>query len=242
MGLRFVGGENGKVVVVRRIERDGTTGGEEIESIPIESMEEAAARAREWFGLALPDPSSFVVEPPPPARRRPAFGSSSSSSSFVGGGRTVGFLATLFARRRVGPNGELMFKDHGSWGTYEGDVDVDGNRVGGGRMTYVDGSYYEGNFVNDKFHGDNGVYRWPDGDEYVGQWKDGERHGVGIFRSAADGGMTYSMYEAGAARGCGVGFDAGRKTAHETLDGNKTTDISIVVAELLVKEKFDVPT
>ena len=50
-----------------------------------------------------------------------------------------------------------MFKDYGEWGSYEGVVDENGSRQGSGKMTYASGSYYEGSFVNDKFHGDKGV-------------------------------------------------------------------------------------
>ena len=75
-----------------------------------------------------------------------------------------------------------MFKDHGTWGSYEGDVDNGGNRQGKGKMTYVNGCYYEGGFVDDKFHGDKGVYHWFDGDGLVHAWKIGPQ---GIERGPA---------------------------------------------------------
>ena len=74
--------------------------------------------------------------------------------------------------------------------------------------------------MDDKFHGDKGVYHWFDGDEYEGGWKDGERHGVGIFRSA-DGTVEYSIYDMGSTIGEGVVWSADRKAANKTLDGKK---------------------
>jgi hypothetical protein len=133
-----------------------------------------------------------------------------------------------------------MFKDHGSWGSYEGDVDYGGNRQGKGKMTYVNGCYYEGGFVDDKFQGDKGVYHWFDGDEYEGGWKDGERHGVGIFRSA-DGTVEYSMYEMGVPEGEGVVWSADRKSAFKTVGLKKGSEISITMAEKLAKDMFGLP-
>ena len=39
-----------------------------------------------------------------------------------------------------------------------------------------------------------------------------------------------------------MGFSVSRETAFETVDGIKTKEILIEDAELLVKEKFDLPT
>ena len=64
-------------------------------------------------------------------------------------------------------------------------------------LTIKNGCYYEGGFLDNKFHG-KGVYHWTDGDEYEGTWKDGEQHGVGIFRSADGAIEQYEMGNEGA--------------------------------------------
>ena len=134
----------------------------------------------------------------------------------------------------------MLYKDYGECGSYEGDADGDGNRHGKGKMTYETGNYYEGGFVDDKYHGVKGVYHWSDKDEYEGSWKDGERNGIGIFRYA-DGSVDYSMYTKGAHVGDGVSWSADRKTAHKMIDGNNITKISLAMAEKLAKDKFDLP-
>jgi len=58
-----------------------------------------------------------------------------------------------------------------------------------GAKTYADGDVYEGEFKNDKRHGE-GKYTFADGDVYEGNWKDGKRHGEGKM-TYADG----SVYE-----------------------------------------------
>ena len=131
-------------------------------------------------------------------------------------------LGEKVQQKKIGADGKHMFNDHGLWGSYEGDIDVSGERAGSGKMTYADGGYYEGGFVDDKFYCDKGIYHWFDGDEYEGGWKDGERQGVGVFRSA-DGTVEYSIYEMGATKGGGLVWSADRKTAHKTVDGEKTT-------------------
>ncbi len=176
---------------------------------------------KELFDLPVPEPSA-KVSTPAEAKVEPRL------------------FRRLFSTRSVGPDGKLMFKDNSEWGSYEGAVDKNGNRHRRGKMTYVSGGYYEGDFVDDEFHGDNGIYRWADGDEHEGGWKDGERHGVGIFRSA-DGTVGYSMYDVGMPQGEGVSWCADRKTAHKTMDGQKTVEILFEEAERLAKDKFGLP-
>ena len=49
------------------------------------------------------------------------------------------------------------------------------------KQSFSDGSYYEGDFVNGKFHG-KGKYTWADGNVYVGDWVEDCRHGKGTLR------------------------------------------------------------
>eukprot|EP01102_Stenamoeba_stenopodia_P000216 TRINITY_DN1017_c0_g1_i2.p1 TRINITY_DN1017_c0_g1~~TRINITY_DN1017_c0_g1_i2.p1 ORF type:complete len:517 (-),score=60.21 TRINITY_DN1017_c0_g1_i2:242-1792(-) len=65
-------------------------------------------------------------------------------------------------------------------GSYEGEVDGYGARHGRGKMTYFNGSVYEGQFVNNKKHG-LGTFTWARGDTYVGTYADDRKNGLGKF-------------------------------------------------------------
>ncbi len=43
-------------------------------------------------------------------------------------------------------------------------------------MTYLSGNRYEGNYKNDKKHG-NGIYEWADGRKYIGEYVEDKREG-----------------------------------------------------------------
>merc|ERR1712161_34573 len=124
--------------------------------------------------------------------------------------KNLGFIGTLFSNKKVGP---------------------------AGKMHYKSGNCYEGGFVDDKFQGDKGVYRWVGGDAYVGPWKDGERNGKACFKTA-DGTKEYSLYENGQAKGDGVSLSGDGKTAHTLLDGEKKLEILVNEAESIIKEKW----
>ncbi len=179
-------------------------------------IEEAEALAMEKFGMAVPEAVIRSEE------------------------KNVGVLKKLFFKSKMDANGNPMFKDHGEWGSYEGVIDENGKRQGKGKMTYTCGNYYDGEFVDDKFHGKNGIHHWFDGDEYEGEWKDGERQGIGVFRSS-NGSVNYSMYEGGMNVGEGVAWSADRRTAHKMIDGEMKTVISLALAEKLAYEKFNLP-
>ena len=42
-----------------------------------------------------------------------------------------------------------------------------------------DGSTYEGEWLNGKYHG-QGIFTWPNGDRFEGEYRDGKKHGRGI--------------------------------------------------------------
>jgi hypothetical protein len=44
----------------------------------------------------------------------------------------------------------------------------------------MDGRIYDGQYLNDKKHGD-GTFTWPDGRKYQGKWVDGKQHGKGYY-------------------------------------------------------------
>lgn len=184
--------------------------------------EEAATIANAKFGLPVPDPSEVP----------------SQQTSLPSPRKEIGIIGRFFTSKKVGSDGTRYFKDHGDWGSWEGDVDETGNRQGNGKMTYDSTNYYEGGFVKNKFHCDKGVYHWLDGDEYEGAWKEGERHGKGAFKTAD--GVEYSVYENGQPKGQGVRLSADRKTAHALTDGKTKMEMLIGEAEMFVKEKFGV--
>ncbi|KAK1747973.1 phosphatidylinositol-4-phosphate 5-kinase-related protein [Skeletonema marinoi] len=131
----------------------------------------------------------------------------------------------IFKTKDVSPDGKPMFKDNGEWGTYEGDsLDEDGERQGTGKMTYSSGNTYEGPFLNNKYHGETGIYKWADGDKFEGQWRNGERHGVGIF-TKTDGDVSYSNYDNGETKGEGIQWNADRSSAHKMKDGEVAMEL-----------------
>lgn len=198
--------------------------------------------AKDTFGLEVPEPSSFATSEPEPTTTtltasKPSTQSIQSASSESSKPKPTGLLGRLFSTRRVDADGTLHFKDMGVWGTYEGDVDENGNRIGQGKITYTDGTSYEGSFENDKYHGEKGIYRWSDGEEHEGSWKEGARDGIGQFR-LADGSVDISVYEMNISKGEGLSFSADRKTAHMLMDGVKTMEVLIEEAETMLMEKF----
>jgi len=186
------------------------------------SLSMAQELAKEKFDLPVPEPSTVAP---------------SSSAPTPAASKKTGFFGSLFSKRKTGPDGELLFKDNGEWGSYDGDVDAAGNRQGKGKMTYKSGNSYEGGFVDDKYECETGVFRWADGDEYTGPLKEGERHGAGRFKNA-DGTVEYSRFEKGDPKGDGVKLSADCKTAHALLDGDAKLEILVGEAESIIKEKL----
>lgn len=188
------------------------------------SLSMAQKLVKEKFGLPVPEPSTAA---------------SIQSAKVSASTKKLGFIGRLFSNRKVGPDGKMLFKDHGEWGSFEGNVDDTGNRQGKGKMTYKSGNYYEGEFVDNRFHGDKGTYRWVDGDEYNGSWKDGERHGKGRFKSV-DGTVEYLEYDNGEAKGEGVKLSADGKIAHTLLGGEAHLEILVEEATSMIKDKWGV--
>ena len=63
---------------------------------------------------------------------------------------------------------------------YVGSRNQDGLAEGQGKLTYANGEYYEGQFLNDQQDG-FGTHKWPSGAEYVGEWIAGVRQGLGKY-------------------------------------------------------------
>ena len=110
-------------------------------------------------------------------------------------------LLFFFGGCQKHPQAKLDFAD----GTYEGEINKDGQKNGIGIYRWMDGSFYEGEYQDDKRHGKGrflwangesykgayvldertgkGIYHWPDGSFYEGDFLSGKRHGWGQFQS-----------------------------------------------------------
>jgi len=110
-------------------------------------------------------------------------------------------LFSFFVGCKKNPQAKLDFAD----GTYEGEINQDGQKNGTGIYRWIDGSFYEGEYQDDKRHGKGrflwangesykgayhkdertgkGTYHWPDGSFYEGDFLSGKRHGWGQFQS-----------------------------------------------------------
>ncbi|XP_037105886.1 ankyrin repeat and MYND domain-containing protein 1-like [Syngnathus acus] len=84
---------------------------------------------------------------------------------------------------------------------YEGEF-IDGLRQGQGKYTWRSGEFYEGSFYKDYRHGD-GMYCWPTGSKFIGKfylnWREG--YGIHIY---PDGAIFKGLYHADQRFGPGV--------------------------------------
>merc|ERR1711966_235631 len=190
------------------------------------SLEEARSVIEGTFGMEFPAP--FVAA-------TPALAPATTPAPAIT--RTNGLFRGLFSSRKVGPDDMILYKDHGEWGSFDGEVDAAGNRIGLGKMTYRCGESYEGGFVHDKYECEKGIYQWPDGEEYEGAFKEGEHHGKGCTKYP-DGNVEYSIYEGGKPTGEGVKLSADRKTAHKLSDGRATAEMSLEEARSVIEGTF----
>jgi len=91
---------------------------------------------------------------------------------------------TIRSRRYnyTGAGGEVIphpriAKTYADGSVYEGDW-KDDKKHGEGKCTFADGSVYEGELKNDKVHGE-GKCTFASGEVYEGELKNGKRHGEG---------------------------------------------------------------
>lgn len=73
-------------------------------------------------------------------------------------------------------DGEFVWKDGGK---YKGSF-ARGQRSGRGRMQFPNADVYDGEWLDDLFHGEGSFYSNESGDSYRGEWKAGLRHGRGV--------------------------------------------------------------
>ena len=62
--------------------------------------------------------------------------------------------------------------------------------TGDGKLSYYDGSVYEGQVLNGIFQG-KGKYTWPNGSFYDGEFVNGEMHGNGIYLNELTGACIF---------------------------------------------------
>lgn len=84
-------------------------------------------------------------------------------------------------------------KEFDNGDVYEGCRDVEERRNGKGKYTWADGSYYNGEWVNNKKEG-IGEYKFKDGSLFNGDWVNNKRNGLGKFISSS-GDTYYGFYK-----------------------------------------------
>eukprot|EP00347_Sterkiella_histriomuscorum_P011997 403370285 len=77
-------------------------------------------------------------------------------------------------------NAGIMKMINESGSQYNGETNSNGQRHGKGRLTYIDGSFYEGNWVNGKKEG-FGLSKSRDGIQYEGNWLNDMKNGEGVL-------------------------------------------------------------
>jgi len=188
---------------------------------------------------------------------------SSDSSSFrrrkSTGPNTSNGANTVTKKVNICRNGIFM-------GTYEGDLNPDGQRHGFGVLLCDNGNSYEGEWKKDKRDG-LGIARYSSGDVYDGQWQRGKRQGHGVMYIEAgdtyigswdnglkhgagtyhwaDGEVDVSWYEEDGRVGEGVRWNASRSKAYKLIRGTKKEELSLDEAYMTAEklglnlEKFD---
>ena len=104
--------------------------------------------------------------------------------------------------------------------TYAG-LMTDGSRNGYGKITWADGSYYEGNWVWGERTG-KGTYVWADGDTYTGDFIEGSRTGKGIY--TWDDGTVYAgdfVDEVRTGKGT-IAWPSGNSYSGDFVDGDRS--------------------
>lgn len=137
------------------------------------------------------------------------------------------FTSALTSERAVKANvgafsyeGGIMETDT-DWGRqHENNLKFNHARHGYGRCTYRSGSYYHGEWKNDKRDG-VGKFTYVCGDTYEGQWVKGKYHGTGTYTSSTGGDTYEGEWRDDVCSGHGVYTyrDAGEKFEGQYLAG-----------------------
>ena len=166
---------------------------------------------------------------------------------------------TVAKKVKICRNGVFM-------GTYEGDLNAEGQRHGFGVLLCDNGNSYEGEWKKDKRDGlgvaryssgdvfdgqwhrgrrqGHGIMYIEAGDTYIGSWNNGLKHGAGTYHWA-DGEVDVSWYQEDKRVGEGVRWNANRLKAFRLIRGTKTEELSLDEAYTTAErlglslEKFD---
>ena len=133
-------------------------------------------------------------------------------------------------------------------GTYEGDLNKDGQRHGFGVLICDNGNSYEGEWKKDKRDGvgiaryssgdvydgewlrgkrqGHGVMYIEAGDTYIGSWTNGLKHGAGTYHWA-DGEVDVSWYQEDRRVGEGVRWNSTRTKAYRLVRGTKKEEMGL---------------
>ncbi|KAL7434361.1 hypothetical protein ACHAXM_004017 [Skeletonema potamos] len=133
-------------------------------------------------------------------------------------------------------------------GTYEGDLNQNGQRHGFGVLICDNGNSYEGEWKKDKRDGlgiaryssgdvydgewlrgkrqGHGVMYIEAGDTYIGSWNNGVKHGAGTYHWA-DGEVDVSWYQEDRRIGEGVRWNSTRSKAYRLVRGTMKEEISL---------------
>jgi len=133
-------------------------------------------------------------------------------------------------------------------GTYEGDLNKDGQRHGFGVLICDNGNSYEGEWKKDKRDG-VGIARYSSGDVYDGEWRRGKRQGQGVMYIEAgdtymgswsnglkhgagtyhwaDGEVDVSWYQEDRRVGEGVRWNSTRTKAYRLIRGTKKEEMGL---------------
>lgn len=133
-------------------------------------------------------------------------------------------------------------------GTYEGDLNKEGQRNGFGVLICDNGNSYEGEWKKDKRDG-VGIARYSSGDVYDGEWKRGKRQGHGVMYIEAgdtyigswsnglkhgagtyhwaDGEVDVSWYQEDRRVGEGVRWNSTRSKAYRLVRGTKKEEMGL---------------
>jgi len=151
-------------------------------------------------------------------------------------------------------------------GTFEGDLNAEGQRHGFGVLLCDNGNSYEGEWKKDKRDG-LGIARYSSGDVYDGQWQRGKRQGHGVMYIEAgdtyigswryglkhgagtyhwaDGEVDVSFYQEDRRVGEGLRWNSSRTHAYRLIRGTKKEELSLDEAYTTAEklglnlEKFD---
>jgi hypothetical protein len=131
--------------------------------------------------VAAPSSSSKTIAQSSPSsstKRQSLFASSGNNSASSSPEKTK--RPSIFSIARAQHVAHTAAEDSFTLKYYDGEKDSEGLPHGHGKYSYVDGSFYEGNWDHGKRHG-KGTWTYINGDVYTGDWENSHKHGTGTW-------------------------------------------------------------